>query len=195
MLILLGAILGLAISPPFYILSAFGAILTFIGLFAGTDKETGASDRQNEIAVFEKYEYLKMLITRLAEERDRYSSLVGNGIEEWNDQLRELDREIAVLEREYSVKSAELSNSDLISAKRDNLSAKLEEYRREHKILQASEKLLTEAYENMCAKYLGKASAAFRKYTDLLGGGDGYALDLSFRVTKTECGKTRENDY
>ena len=139
-----------------------------------------------------------MLIPRLEEEKNRFLSQSRTPTENTDylrQSLRELDREIAVTERDLAQGMDEISELNLLIFERDNLVFKLERYHRELETVQNSERFLSQAYENMCSKYLGKASSAFQKYTKLLGCGDGYSLDRSFRISKTEGGRTRENEY
>jgi len=112
---------------------------------------------------------------------------------ECESSLTEYRRESAVLEREYLECMAELDTADALIAERDKWQELSEKYKENLSTIKMTAELLSEASDNVTARYIGKTRERFGIYESLISGSEGeFAIDTEFSVTKNDCGASRE---
>ena len=114
-----------------------------------------------------------------------------------NDELiANLDREYTLTERIYNSHIDELDSREELRIRRGELEELMATHTERYNTILLTKKYLTEAKDNMTARYLGKTKAGFIKYAERIGGitGEGFEMDTDFGLTKQDCGVSRSVD-
>lgn len=114
-----------------------------------------------------------------------------------NATLSEIAAKMATVTEEQTLLTRELSEARAELERRDEYEMtgqQLEELYHKHveslEIIKKTHALLSEACDNITAKYLGKTKERFLEYSRLITGGEGdYTLNTSFELTRTERGE------
>jgi len=157
------------------------------------------------------YNFAKMTVERGESECATYarlhgidpSELVADGsvrdesaavlIRENGDKITEARRQHTLLSRTYDECQAECDRADEVRANREAYSERLAKYSENFEVIKLSEKMLTDACDNMTSKYIGGTRERFMKYESLIGEEAGeYAIDTDFVITKNDRGGTRQ---
>lgn len=160
-----------------------------------------------------EYGYLQMSIKSMTDECDslkvRYGiteeALVGTSFVKdasLEDQLAECEAELGDAVRQYALAGGEYERQlreieilDSVNTEIESLTITLHEYERSLGIIQSTMSLLSEACENMTARYIGKTRKGFERYENAIGGAGGsYAVATDFSVTKNERGGARSEE-
>ncbi len=173
-----------------------------------TDKYvTTSADPFDEIArKVGDYNLLKLTLEKdkpaLLEFKEKYS-LTGSlpewsegGDEDKRDRLIECEARLGALTERCGILRDECDriardteNIDGVEAELEELAERLKKYTRIYEAIQKTSALLTEAYENMNSRYIGKTRESFLKYESAIGGDGGeYTVKTDFEVQKSERG-------
>lgn len=153
-----------------------------------------ALERERTLAleIKEKYGVSGILPEKIDESVNSKESL-----EEKEVLIDALTRDIGVLNDDYERTAREAENITVVEADLALLEEKYEKYKSIYSTIQKTSALLSEAYEAMNARYIGKTRERFLKYEAAIGGDGGeYTVGYSFEVQKNEMGAMHaENSY
>ncbi len=121
---------------------------------------------------------------------------------ELREEISRLDSELAALTREYAGLVTECDRDNLARERSEELTAEIAEledrlarYIDTLSVIQSTMALLTEACDNMTARYIGKTKESFLKYESALGGDGGtFAVDTDFAVSRSEHGSSHSEE-
>ena len=106
-----------------------------------------------------------------------------------------IDAEILAAESEMRSNLEFISQLHLLEEERGALEDKLAELELSLSVIQKAEHYLECARESMATKYMDKIKDSFEYYLNFFGEvSDGYLIDSSFRISKTEGAKLQQND-
>lgn len=110
--------------------------------------------------------------------------------------IEDLSREYTLTERLYNSYMEELESRDEYSMRRAELTETLEKYKDNYETIQLTKKYITQAKDNITAKYLGKTIAGFNKYNEAISGNsdEQFEMDTDFGITKQVGGTTKPTE-
>ncbi len=173
-----------------------------------TDKyRTASADPFDEIArKAEAYNLLKLTLEKdklaLIEFKEKYS-LTGalpehsdtsdsdkrDRLIECEERLDTLTERCGILRNECDRIAKDTEAIDVVECELEELAERLKKYTQIYEAIQKTSALLTEAYENMNLRYIGKTKESFLKYERAIGGEGGeYTVKTDFEVQKSERG-------
>ena len=104
-------------------------------------------------------------------------------------------QELGALLEDYERTAREAEATETVKAELVMLEEKLKKYLEIYATIQKTAQLLSEAYENMNAKYIGKTRERFLKYEAAVGGdGGSYTVGCDFEVQKNEMGAMHKEE-
>ena len=110
--------------------------------------------------------------------------------------VTELNREFTLAERMYLGYIDELDGRDELIMRREELEERLAKHKDNYETVMLTKKYITQAKDNLTARYLGKTKAGFIKYAERISGitGESFEMDTDFGVTKQEGGTTKPTE-
>ena len=132
-------------------------------------------------------------------ELDAYDNLTldGSASEESAEieaRILTLEREKTLSERRLSELSDEIERIDELACEKERLYERATMLENKVDVILKAKSFLSEAKDNLTAKYLSKTKSAFDKYMSLIGGEDseGFTMNTSFEIMKNEKGTLRD---
>jgi len=113
-----------------------------------------------------------------------------------DEQIREAERQKTLAERQYNARGESLERLDELYAERELIKENIVNYRAKLDTVELTKKFLTEAKDNLTARYIHKTKAAFDKYVSIIGRelGSDFKIDTSFAVMKSERGEYKPQE-
>ena len=110
--------------------------------------------------------------------------------------VAELSREFTLTERMYLGYMDGLDGRDELIMRREELEERLAIHKDNYETVMLTKKYITQAKDNLTARYLGKTKAGFLKYAEKIGGvsGESFEMDTDFSITKQEGGTTKPTE-
>lgn len=109
------------------------------------------------------------------------------------EKIAHMERELALTERTYATYSDDVDSREELIMRRGELEDTLRRYQENYDTILLTKKYITQAKDNMSARYLGKTKAGFVKYAEMIGNisGESFEMDTDFGITKQEGATTK----